>query len=163
MTNNIINDNILYLKEWYSLNPSLINKLYIEDNYLVLKENETSSKLDISNFYLPEMLYNENFRNKLISQYTPSDIFNIATVYVEAKEALNISNVLDSPKITSLEIQKDEENKEFLLITTEDNKKYRFDTTNQEKMINIYNEEKNKKGYVTINEFGGLIKNETNN
>lgn len=162
MNKNVIQDNILYIKEWMNINPALKEGLSIDgDNLIYQKENQTEIQ-KISKFYLPEMLYNESFRNKLVKDFTSEDLFQIIKVYCQAKEVIEANELEDqnSPKILNLQIKTEDDQKEFLVITTSDDKKYRFDTTEPEKMINIFLEEKNKKGYVTLNEFGRLIKND---
>ena len=84
MNENILKENIMYLREWTNINPAF-NSLVIEDRFLVL--NGTNEKVDISNFYFPEMLYNETFRRKLAKDYTAENLFRIIEVYCQAKEA----------------------------------------------------------------------------
>ena len=48
---------------------------------------------------------------------------------------------------------------EFLVFVTEDERKYRFDTDNPEKIINLYQEETKKGKKITLNELGSVIKN----
>ena len=49
--------------------------------------------------------------------------------------------------------------KEFLVFVTEDERKYRFDTDNPEKIINLYQEETKNGKKITLNELGSVIKN----
>ena len=48
---------------------------------------------------------------------------------------------------------------EFLVFVTEDERKYRFDTDNPEKIINLYQEETKNGKKITLNELGSVIKN----
>ncbi len=159
MPQSIMIDNQNYLKAWMEYNPALKNELTIEGTNLVYKEE----KIDISHFYLPEMLYNENFR-KQITEYhdlTCEDLFQIIKLYVETEE-MNEKEQRELqmlPKINNIEIRKDQE-KEFLVITDSLNKKYRYDTTEPEKIINLYLDLKKKKGEVTLKELGRVIQNE---
>ena len=142
MNENILRDNIMYLRQWANINPAL-NALTIEGNDLVLRQNGLEEKQDVSNFYFPDMLYNETFRRKLEKDYNTK------------KEENSV------PYISNLEML--EENQQpFLLIHTTDNKKYRFDTNDINKMINIYEQLKQTKINVTLQEFGEAIKNDSN-
>lgn len=159
MNENILRDNIMYLRQWANINPAF-NALTIEGNYLVLRQNGTEEKQDISNFYFPDMLYNETFRKKLEKDYNAENLFRIVEVYCKAKEATK-KDENSIPYIANLEIL--EENQQpFLLIHTTDNKKYRFDTTDIDKMISIYEQLKQTKINVTLQEFGEAIKNDSN-
>ena len=149
----------MYLRQWSNINPAF-NALTIEDNYLVLRQNGNEEKQDISNFYFPDMLYNETFRRKLEKDYNAENLFRIVEVYCKAKEATK-KEENSIPYISNLEML--EENQQpFLLIHTTDNKKYRFDTNDINKMINIYEQLKQTKINVTLQEFGEAIKNDSN-
>ena len=159
MNENILRDNIMYLRQWTNVNPAF-NALTIEDNYLVLRQNGNEEKQDISNFYFPDMLYNETFRRKLEKDYNAENLFRIVEVYCKAKEATR-KDENSIPYISNIEML-EENQKPFLLIHTTDNKKYRFDTDNINKMINIYEQLKQTKINVTLQEFGEAIKNDAN-
>ncbi len=154
---NILKENILYLKEWSKINPSF-NDLSIEGKDLILKINDTQEKQDISEFYFPEMLYNETFRQKLAKDYTAENLFRIIQVYCQAKEVLN-EEPKDPTIIKSVEIKN--EDKKFILFTTLDQKKYRFDTENPEKILNLFLITKEKKPDITLKEFGEVLKNDS--
>ena len=159
MNENILRDNIMYLRQWANINPAL-NALTIEGNDLVLRQNGLEEKQDVSNFYFPDMLYNETFRRKLEKDYNSENLFRIVEVYCKAKEATK-KEENSIPYISNLEML--EENQQpFLLIHTTDNKKYRFDTNDINKMINIYEQLKQTKINVTLEEFGEAIKNDSN-
>ena len=159
MNENILRDNIMYIRQWANINPAL-NALTIEGNDLVLRQNGLEEKQDVSNFYFPDMLYNETFRRKLEKDYNAENLFRIVEVYCKAKEATK-KEENSVPYISNLEML--EENQQpFLLIHTTDNKKYRFDTNDINKMINIYEQLKQTKINVTLQEFGEAIKNDSN-
>ena len=158
MNENILRDNIMYLRQWANINPAL-NALTIEGNDLVLRQNGTEEKQDVSNFYFPDMLYNETFRRKLEKDYNAENLFRIVEVYCKAKEATK-KEENSIPYISNLEIL-EEAQQPFLLIHTTDNKKYRFDTNDINKMINIYEQLKQTKINVTLQEFGEAIKNDS--
>lgn len=147
MKENIIKDNILYLKEWINYNPKL-NELNINDKYLNFKNDQ----IDISDFYFQELLYNENFRNKILT-YEANDLYQIIKVCCEAKEALK-----DEDNVIKDVIIKEENNERFLLIITNDNRKFRFDTENPEKIKNLYDQNKQKQ--LTLIEFKEVILND---
>ena len=157
MNENILKENIMYLREWTNINPAF-NSLVIEDRFLVL--NGTNEKVDISNFYFPEMLYNETFRRKLAKDYTAENLFRIIEVYCQAKEATRKEENIAS-NISNLEIL-EQDGKTFILIHTSDNKKYRYDTGDVNKIKNIYDSLKQTKQNVTLEEFGEAIKSDQN-
>ncbi len=78
--------NYLYLQEWIRLNPSL-SKLKIVNNTLIYEENALQYQQDISKFYMPLLLENEVFRNKLAT-YSANDLFNIIKVNCQAKDII---------------------------------------------------------------------------
>ena len=149
----------MYLRQWTNINPAF-NALSVEDKFLVYKTADKEEKVDISNFYFPEMLYNETFRRKLEKDYNAENLFRIVEVYCKAKEATK-KEENNIPYISNLEML-EENQKPFLLIHTTDNKKYRFDTDDINKMINIYEQLKQTKINVTLQEFGEAIKNDSN-
>lgn len=154
-------DNLLYLKEWMRYNPSLTKYLSVEGNYLCCQTEETTEKIDISDFYLPEMLYNENLRNSIAleTEISGIDLFEIIKLYCETKEILEKEQkeLQKYPKISSIRVLKDQNNQEFILLIDEYNKKYRYDTNKPEEIINIYNDLKMKKQDVTLKELGSVI------
>ena len=145
-----------------SYNPSFKDHLFIKDTKLIYKENEEEQQLDISKFYLPEMLYNENFRKQISEEHelTSKDLFDIIKLYVETEEILLKEQMELSlyPTILSVEYR-NKENQEFLVITDSQHKKYRYDTKEPEKIINLYTDLKNQKGNVTLKELGSVINN----
>ncbi len=159
MNENILKENIMYLREWTNINPSF-NALQIEGNFLILKLNDKEEKVDVSNFYFPEMLYNETFRNKLGKEYTAENLFRIIEVYCKAKEAV-LKEENNPSYITYLEVL-EKNQKQFILIHTNDDKKYRFDTDDIKKMQDLYEKLKSEKQNVTLEEFGEAIKNDQN-
>ena len=157
MNENILRENIMYLRQWANINPAF-NVLSIEDKYLVLRLNGNVEKQDISDFYFPDMLYNETFRRKLEKDYTAENLYRIIEVYCKAKEATKNVQVT-TPFITNLEILNDAQ-KTFILIHTNDNKKYRFDTDDINRTKLIYEQLKQTHNNITLQEFGEAIKND---
>lgn len=154
-------DNLLYLKEWMRYNPSLTEYLSVEGNLLHCKKNDSTESIDISEFYLPEMLYNENFRNSIAleTEISGIDLFEIIKLYCETQEILmkEQKELQKYPKIAAIRVLKDQNNQEFILIVDEYNKKYRYNTNKPEEIINIYNDLKMKKQAVTLKELGSVI------
>ena len=76
MTDKIMQDNQMYLTQWMRYNPSISEYNTLEGNFLVSKDGE---KLDISKIYLPEILYNEAFRQDVSNALEMSgfDFFQI--------------------------------------------------------------------------------------
>lgn len=157
MNENILRENIMYLRQWTNINPAF-NALTVEDKFLVYKTADKVEKVDISNFYFPEMLYNETFRRKLEKEYTAENLFRIIEVYCQAKEATKNE---EKPYITYLEVI-EKNQKPFILIHSSDDKKYRFDTDDINKMKAIYEQLLQEKLKVTLEEFGEAIKNDQN-
>lgn len=159
---NIMRENTLYLNTWLDYNPSLKENLSLIGNELIYKENNIENKIDISNFYLPEMLYNESFRQKISqeNELTALDLFEIIECYVKTNEILEArqKELANSPTIEEIKVV-NKNNEEFIAIIDNEQHKYRFDTKEPERMINIYNELKEKKQKVTLKEFGSVIKN----
>ena len=157
MNDNILRENIMYLRQWTNINPAF-NALSVEDKFLVYKTADKEEKVDISNFYFPEMLYNETFRRKLEKEYTAENLFRIIEVYCQAKEATKNE---EKVYINYLEVlEKDQQ--PFILIHTSDDKKYRFDTNDINRMKMIYEQLQQTKLKVTLEEFGEAIKNDQN-
>lgn len=162
MTEKIMNDNILYFNEWLAFNPLFQNHLKIEENHLVYFDEKETLKQDISSFYLPEILFNENLRNELslVHELSPKEFFNITTVYCELKDAMERENneFASSPTIKEICLLKDNNDKEFICFIDENNRKYRYDTNTPETIINLYNELKDKHP-VTLKELERKIQN----
>ena len=163
MTQSVMKDNIAYLNVWMNYNPSFKDSLSIVGNELVWKDHEKEESLDISHFYLPEMLYNENFRKQISETHelTGEDLFQIIKIYVQTEEILEAEQkeYANSPVIEDISIHH-ENGQEFLVITDHQKKKYRYDTNVPEKVINTFLNLKEQKGTVTLKEFGSVIQNE---
>ena len=88
------------------------------------------------------------------------DLFQIIKIYIQTKEIeeQEKKELQKASIIKNIEIKK-EKNIEFLVITDHLGKKYRYDTEDNEKIIQIYNEMKQKKEIVTLKELGSVIQN----
>jgi len=166
MTENIMRDNLLYLEAWMSYNPALRENLEVSGNTLVYDNQGVKETVDISNFYLPEMLYNENFRKDvaLSHKITGKDLFQIIKMYVMTEEILEKEQkeLQMYPRIVDLKIMRDPENKEFIVLIDSNNKKYRYDTAEPKKVIDFYHDLKDKNGTVTLKDLGSVIQNGNN-
>jgi len=80
--NNIMNDNLLYLEAWMNYNPKLRENLTMDGTNLICKINGNLESINIKNFYLPEMLYNEEFRIQVANELEAEDLFEIIKIYV---------------------------------------------------------------------------------
>ena len=162
MTENIMKDNLLYLEAWMNYNPRLKEKLSMENNILVFHDEEQIEKIDISSFYLPEMLYNENFREKVATELESEDLFQIIKLYIQTQEIFEKEQheMQVSPKVVDILIKVDpQSSQEFIVLIDENKRKYRYDTKSPEQVINYYNELKERKGIVTLKELGSVIQN----
>ena len=63
------------------------------------------------------------------------------------------------PKIKNIVLQKDENEKIFLLIIDEFDKKYRYDTENPQKVLQLYGILKTKNPNVTLEDLGKELQN----
>ena len=160
MTEKIMQDNLMYLTEWMRYNPAFQEDLKVEGNYLVYQNQD---KVDISHFYLPEMLYNENFRNDVADpeEMNGHDLFQIIKMYCQVNEILTAEERerLNEVYIQNIEVMRDEKNTEFIVLIDNQNKKYRYDTKNPQKILDIYQTLKKQKDTISLKEFGSVIRN----
>src|SRR5574344_1220190 len=164
MIEKIMHDNILYLNEWISYNPSFKDFLSIQDHNLIYKDNDGMDSEDISEFYLPEMLYNDALRNEISTDHELSakDFFHIVRLYCQTEEIQKKEQEESQkyPSIQNIQILKDTNDKEFIAITDEQNHRYRYDTSNPEHIINLYNDLKNSNPNITIKNLERVIEND---
>lgn len=157
MMESILKDNLMYLDAWFEHNPLFKEVLTVEDNYLLYNHGE--EKLKIDSFYLPEMLNNENFRHAIATpdELSGKDLFEIIYCYINSKEIEEKNKMV--PSFIKDVFIRQKNGEEFLVFVTEDERKYRFDTDNPEKIINLYQEETKNGKKITLNELGSVIKN----
>ena len=134
MMESILKDNLMYLDAWFEHNPLFKEVLTVEDNYLLYNHGE--EKLKIDSFYLPEMLNNENFRHAIATpdELSGKDLFEIIYCYINSKEIEEKNKMV--PSFIKDVFIRQKNGEEFLVFVTEDERKYRFDTDNPEKIIN---------------------------
>ena len=161
MNSKIMQDNFLYLQEWKKYNPTFQDTLFIEDDYLICKINDKVAKIDIHDFYLPEILYNELLRKSLMdNSLTQEDVFQIIRLYVETNQMNNYRQQRRkrNPNIVKIYIENDQP--PFLVIVDELNSKYRYDTDNPQRVLEIYNLLKANKETVSLEDLGKELKND---
>lgn len=80
----ILNDNKLYLEAWMKYNPSLQNGLKIDGQHLVWMHDSFEERVNIENFYLPTLLYNQMFQRDIQNPEIihAEDLFRIVRVHV---------------------------------------------------------------------------------
>ena len=158
MTNKIMQDNQMYLTEWMRYNPSISEYTTLEGNFLCSKEGE---KLDISRLYLPEILYNEAFRQDVSNAEEMSgfDFFQIIKLYSQTNEILEKERLEDVkyPAIQNMEILKDEQGTPFIGFSDNHGKKYRYNTNQPQQILELYQSLKQKKEKVTLKDLGSVI------
>ena len=159
MNSKIMQDNFLYLQEWKKHNPTFQDTLFIEDDYLICKINDKVAKIDIHDFYLPEILYNELLRKSLMdNSLTPEDVFQIIRLYVETNQMNNYRQQKRkrNPNIAKIYIENGQQ--PFLVIVDELNSKYRYDTDNPQQVLEIYNLLKANKETVSLEDLEKELK-----
>ena len=155
---NIFEENLTYLNHWMNINPKLKENLTIEGSLLSFQKDNQKESVSLTEFYLPEMLYNERFREDITSELTSYDLVQIIKMYIKTFEIRNKKQkeLQMYPKIKDLKILKDKNGISFIAITDEHDKKYRYDTEHKEQILNLYNQLKMKNGYVTLKDLGGI-------
>lgn len=149
----IMEQNKYFLNAWLNNSPMLKESLYLEQNYLVFTTGNTQKALDLSVFYLPDMLHNEHFRTRISTpnEVTAEELFEIITCYIETNKILTAEQKEYQmyPEIIEFKIIKKEQ-EQFISFTDAQNRKYRFDTENPEFVLNLYNSLKQKMPAVTL-------------
>ena len=161
MNSRIMQDNIMYLNEWTKGNEEIRKDITLDGTILKYKDEE---KLDIGNYYLPGILENENLRRDIwdSERINGYDLFHIIKVYCQTEDLLRQEQkeYLKYPKIKDIKKEIDANGTIFIAITDEYDKKYRFDTASPDNVIISYNNLKNVKGVVTLEEFGRVLNND---
>ena len=161
--NGCMRDNIIYLQTWMDYNPSLKENLVIDGCHVVCKIDNKIEYLNIENFYLANMLYNEQFRKSIAidKEMTATDLFQLMKLYIQTEEiSLKEQRELELlPKIKDIRVMQDINGTEFVYLVDSLNKQYRYNTSEPEKIINMYNDLKIKRNFVTLKELGSVIQN----
>lgn len=158
MIDKILQDNQMYLTEWMHYNPSISEYNSLEGNFLCSKNGE---KLDISRVYLPEILYNESFREDVSNAEEMSgfDFFQIIKLYCQTNEILEKEQQEEEKYPTIQEMIILEEETPFIVFSDIHGKKYRYDTSNPQQILELYQTLKQQKGKVTLKDLGSVIQN----
>ena len=158
MESKIMQDNILYLQEWKKYNPDFIDKLFIENDQLIYQNNNKIQKISINNFYLPNILYNQTLREHLKNcVLSPYDLFLIIEIEIKAQKLNNQkqNEIAKYPAIINI-TKKDD----YLIIIDENQKKYRYDTKEPDKVLQLFGLLKAQNDRVTIKDLTNAIKPE---
>ncbi len=150
-----MNDNILYLNEWMKYNESLQGVLQIVGPDLVCNINGHTEAIDISDYYLPNILYNPTLREQIKdkNKINGEDLFRIIRVNVIAESLKNQRMVTENDLyITKMEMKKDENGQSF--VSFEDNYGHKFKMAkNPETVWNVYQKLLSTGTKVYLNDF----------
>ena len=151
----IMQENQLYIEEWKKWNPNLADALIL-DGFTLYKDEQRKEQVSIKDVYLPEILQNEKLR-KMIHKIDKDTLFQLITLYVQTNEILH-EKPHTSPILIRYELKKEQNGSIFLVFEDDFHKKYRYNTSQPEKVIEIYEMIKKQKGEVTLNELGREMK-----
>ena len=157
MTSKIMKENQLYIQEWTQNNPNITTPFFIEDSILY-KDEKKEKGIDIKDVYLPELLKNSFFRQKVML-LDANTLFEIINLFVETKEILK-KGTIPPTTILSFSLKKNY-HESYLIFEDSQHQKYKFTTQTPEKIIEIYETLKNRNGEITLKELGSEIKNAT--
>ncbi|MCI8574936.1 MAG: hypothetical protein HFI09_00520 [Bacilli bacterium] len=135
----IMNDNMLYFNEWVKRNESWQGKLEIIGNDLVYHGSVNPEKVDISHYYLPQILENQMLREQIQinNKLQAEDIFRIIRVNILAEEENEPTSLQDDHLITNVLMRQDDQGQYFLVV--EDNLGNKFKITqNMELVLQLY-------------------------
>ncbi len=155
MNSQIMNDNIYYLNEWMKYNESLRGNLQIIGNDLVCNINGQNESIDISDYYLSSILYNQNLREQLSdsTKINAEDLFRIVRVNILAEDLEKLEKGKQECLITKMEVKQNEPNSQPFLIF-EDNYGHKFKIAkNIEQVVAIYKQLVAKNPQVNFYEF----------
>lgn len=124
----IMNDNLMYLNEWQKYNDALKEKLQIVGPNLVCDIEGKMESVDISNYYLPDILYNPDLREDLsdASKINAEDLFHIIKVNILAEEFEAENFKTGKIVITKFTMPKDEWDNEIIIFEDNQGHKYRL-------------------------------------
>lgn len=155
MPDKIMEENKLYIEEWKNFNPNLQEYFFLEGTVLY-KDYTKQEQIHLKNIYLPDILKNEKLR-KIIHQIDGPSLFEIIRLFTETKEIL-AKEITPLSAIISYYVDKE---KKYIIFEDSEHKKYKYNTSSPEKIIEIYETIKNKSGEVTLQELGSEIKHAT--
>ncbi len=136
----IMNENILYLNEWMKYNTALQGNLQIVGPDLVCNIHGRNEAIDISDYYLPNILYNPILREHIQDKdkINAEDLFRIIRVNVLAESLKSQKSHSENELyITKMDMKKDDNNQLFL--SFEDNYGHKFKVTkNIDQVLQVY-------------------------
>lgn len=156
MESKIMKDNMLYLQEWKKYNPGFMDTIFIEDDCLICKIDGSVKKVTIKDFYLPTILYNETLRVSMTDDtLKPEDLFSIISVDAKASKLKNKeqNDLTKYPTIVNIIRQEN-----GLIIIDENNQKYRYETNDQDRFLQLFGLLKANKNTVSIKDLTEALK-----
>ncbi len=148
----MMNNNMMYFNEWVKHNESWRGKLQIIGNNLVYQGNGNQDAIDISNYYLPQILENPLLREQIQmkNHLQAEDIFRVIRVNVLASEEGNV--VDEQAYIADVVMEQDDMEQYFLVV--EDNLGHKFKITqNIELVLQTYQKLRNKNTNISLEDF----------
>ena len=161
-----MNDNIIYLNEWMRYNESFRENLQIVGPDLVCRIKGNIESINISDYYLPNILYNTNLREALknTNQLTAEDLFRIIRVNVLAEVLANPpSNSFHDLYITNMDLRNDEQGTPFISFTDNYGHKFKI-SQNLEQVLSMFQRLQEQDGQVRFSKLKmelERLKNET--
>lgn len=148
----MMDNNMMYFNEWVKHNESWRGKLQIIGNNLVYQGNGNQDAIDISNYYLPQILENPLLREQIQmkNHLQAEDIFRVIRVNVLASEEGNV--VDEQAYIADVVMEQDDMEQYFLVV--EDNLGHKFKITqNIELVLQTYQKLRNKNANISLEDF----------
>ena len=148
----MMDNNMMYFNEWVKHNESWRGKLQIIGNNLVYQVNGNQDAIDISNYYLPQILENPLLREQIQmkNHLQAEDIFRVIRVNVLASEEGNV--VDEQAYIADVVMEQDDMEQYFLVV--EDNLGHKFKITqNIELVLQTYQKLRNKNTNISLKDF----------
>ncbi len=148
----ILNDNIMHLESWMQQNEALRDNLLVEGSDLVWKNGDMIERVNIENFYLPTLLYNENFQRDIqdSNKIDAEDLFHIIEVHVLAQEFQ--TDFITNQTIVEFQYLTDQNNEPFIAFRDNEGKSYKLKNDLQES-FQIYHNLKREQGEVKLEDF----------
>ena len=148
----ILNDNLMHLESWMQQNEALRDNLFVEDGDLVWKNGNINEHVNIENFYLPTLLYNENFQKDIqdSNKIDAEDLFHIVEVHVLAQQFQE--NLILDQTIVEFQYLTDQNNEPFIAFRDNEGKSYKLKKDLQES-FQIYHDLKSQYGEVKLVDF----------
>lgn len=142
----------MHLESWMQQNEALRDNLFVEDGDLVWKNGNINEHVNIENFYLPTLLYNENFQKDIqdSNKIDAEDLFHIVEVHVLAQQFQE--NLILDQTIVEFQYLTDQNNEPFIAFRDNEGKSYKLKKDLQES-FQIYHDLKSQYGEVKLVDF----------